>query len=60
MNKKILSTILYVLVTSGISFAQPPDGEFPIDEIPVDTGLEWLAVAGLLYGAKVILKKVKK
>ena len=61
MNKKILRTILFVIISSGIAFAQPPpDEEFPIDEIPIDTGLEWLVAAGLLYGARVMFKKIKK
>jgi len=57
-NKKILFTVLLILITVGIAFAQstPPTPAAPPPGFPIDGGLLLLGAVALGYG---ITKKKK-
>ena len=48
-NKAIIASILFAL-TSLIGVAQDPPGPPPPPGLPVDSGIMWLLLAGLLLG----------
>ncbi|HZW62914.1 MAG TPA: hypothetical protein VFF15_04625 [Flavobacteriaceae bacterium] len=61
-HKRITASILFVLI-SVASIAQgsgpPPPAPPPPPGLPVDGGVIFLALAGLIFGVVVLLKKNK-
>jgi hypothetical protein len=58
MYLRVLSSLFLVCVSIMTASAQPPGGDPPPATIPI-SGIEWLLVAGGLYGARMVKRRMK-